>query len=233
MDPVTPTIAAPGPPLVPALAPTLPPGLQVLPGLLNSPPLVSSVQELPGIRRGASLWRPWMSSTNNQPRQVRKLMDWMSCSPWDTFLQVSDFWFRGGSYLAINFEPHAGFCFGQVSAKASKADSQFHHPVRLFWPKSCSFDYLYSAGEILLQNFPVQATINLYEDSNSEEEAEEGEDEEEKEEANERRSEVCAEGPGSTSQRVIAHLLSPSLPQSDWTVSKGTDFPDAAFWTEN
>uniref|UniRef100_A0A8D2DM70 Ripply transcriptional repressor 1 n=1 Tax=Sciurus vulgaris TaxID=55149 RepID=A0A8D2DM70_SCIVU len=50
---------------------------------------------------------------------------------------------------------------------------------RLFWPKSRSFDYLYSAGEILLQNFPVQATINLYEDSNSEEEEEEEEEENE------------------------------------------------------
>uniref|UniRef100_A0A667IGR1 Ripply transcriptional repressor 1 n=1 Tax=Lynx canadensis TaxID=61383 RepID=A0A667IGR1_LYNCA len=49
---------------------------------------------------------------------------------------------------------------------------------RFFWPKSHSFDYLYSDGEILLQNFPVQATINLYEDSNSEEEEEEEEEEE-------------------------------------------------------
>uniref|UniRef100_A0A8C3WNZ7 Ripply transcriptional repressor 1 n=1 Tax=Catagonus wagneri TaxID=51154 RepID=A0A8C3WNZ7_9CETA len=53
---------------------------------------------------------------------------------------------------------------------------------RLFWPKSRSFDYLYSDGEILLQNFPVQATINLYEDSDSEEEAEEEEEEAEEEE---------------------------------------------------
>uniref|UniRef100_A0A8C0DQ99 Ripply transcriptional repressor 1 n=1 Tax=Balaenoptera musculus TaxID=9771 RepID=A0A8C0DQ99_BALMU len=52
---------------------------------------------------------------------------------------------------------------------------------RLFWPKSRSFDYLYSDGEILLQNFPVQATINLYEDSASEEEEEEEEEDEERE----------------------------------------------------
>uniref|UniRef100_A0A8C7BS50 Ripply transcriptional repressor 1 n=1 Tax=Neovison vison TaxID=452646 RepID=A0A8C7BS50_NEOVI len=50
---------------------------------------------------------------------------------------------------------------------------------RLFWPKSRSFDYLYSDGKILLQNFPVQATINLYEDSDSEEEEEEEEKDEE------------------------------------------------------
>lgn len=51
---------------------------------------------------------------------------------------------------------------------------------RLFWPKSHSFDYLYEYGEILLQNFPVQATINLYEDLDTEEE-----DEDEKEEHDE------------------------------------------------
>ncbi|KAM6251917.1 protein ripply1 [Spheniscus humboldti] len=54
----------------------------------------------------------------------------------------------------------------------------FHHPVRLLWPKSKSFDYLYSMGEKLLENFPVQATLCLYEDSGSEEEEEEEEEEE-------------------------------------------------------
>ncbi|KYO38119.1 hypothetical protein Y1Q_0007243 [Alligator mississippiensis] len=57
----------------------------------------------------------------------------------------------------------------------SKALALFRHPVRLFWPKSKSFDYLYSEGEKLLENFPVQATINLYEDSDSEDEEEEEE----------------------------------------------------------
>uniref|UniRef100_A0A2K5M915 Ripply transcriptional repressor 1 n=1 Tax=Cercocebus atys TaxID=9531 RepID=A0A2K5M915_CERAT len=55
-----------------------------------------------------------------------------------------------------------------TAAEVTKAESKFHHPVRLFWPFFFSFDYLYSAGEILLQNFPVQATINLYEDSDNE-----------------------------------------------------------------
>ncbi|KFO19243.1 Protein ripply1 [Fukomys damarensis] len=102
------------------------------------------------------------------------------------------------------FEQYAGFCFGQVAAKATKADSESHYPVRLFRPESCFFDYLYSTGKILLQNFPVQATINLYEDSNSEEAEEEGEDDEEKEEANERRSEEHGKGPGSTPHRATA-----------------------------
>uniref|UniRef100_A0A8B9QGD2 Uncharacterized protein n=1 Tax=Apteryx owenii TaxID=8824 RepID=A0A8B9QGD2_APTOW len=38
-------------------------------------------------------------------------------------------------------------------------------PRRLLWPRSKSFDYLYSVGEKLLENFPVQATLSLYDDS--------------------------------------------------------------------
>uniref|UniRef100_A0A8D2M143 Protein ripply2 n=1 Tax=Varanus komodoensis TaxID=61221 RepID=A0A8D2M143_VARKO len=48
---------------------------------------------------------------------------------------------------------------------------------RLFWPKSRCFDYLYHEAEALLRNFPVQATICFYEDSESEEESEEVEHE--------------------------------------------------------
>lgn len=40
---------------------------------------------------------------------------------------------------------------------------------RLFWPKSRCFDYLYQDAEALLRNFPVQATISFYEESESEE----------------------------------------------------------------
>ncbi|NXD37585.1 RIPP1 protein, partial [Copsychus sechellarum] len=56
-------------------------------------------------------------------------------------------------------------------------------PRRLLWPKSKAFDHLYSVGEKLLENFPVQATLFFYEDSGSEEEEEEeeGDDEEEEE----------------------------------------------------
>ncbi|TRZ13735.1 hypothetical protein HGM15179_013407 [Zosterops borbonicus] len=62
-----------------------------------------------------------------------------------------------------------------------KALASFQHPVRLLWPKSKAFDHLYSVGEKLLENFPVQATLFFYEDSDSEEEEEEeeGDDEEE------------------------------------------------------
>ncbi len=41
---------------------------------------------------------------------------------------------------------------------------------RLYWPRSKSYDYLFSDGEALLRNFPVQATINFYDESDSEEE---------------------------------------------------------------
>uniref|UniRef100_A0A8B9QQ57 Ripply transcriptional repressor 2 n=1 Tax=Apteryx owenii TaxID=8824 RepID=A0A8B9QQ57_APTOW len=41
--------------------------------------------------------------------------------------------------------------------------------TRLFWPKSRCYDYLYQEAEALLKNFPVQATISFYEDSDSEE----------------------------------------------------------------
>ncbi|KAG9342706.1 hypothetical protein JZ751_015568 [Albula glossodonta] len=54
--------------------------------------------------------------------------------------------------------------------KYSKCD-QISHPVKLFWPKSQCFDYLYRDAETLLRNYPVQATICLYEDSSSDEDS--------------------------------------------------------------
>ncbi|XP_015714489.1 protein ripply2 isoform X1 [Coturnix japonica] len=53
--------------------------------------------------------------------------------------------------------------------EASGKLAQYAHPVRLFWPKSRCYDYLYQEAEALLKNFPVQATISFYEDSDSEE----------------------------------------------------------------
>ncbi|XP_025045573.1 protein ripply2 [Pelodiscus sinensis] len=52
--------------------------------------------------------------------------------------------------------------------EASGKCTQYTHPVRLFWPKSRCYDYLYQEAEALLKNFPVQATISFYEDSDSE-----------------------------------------------------------------
>uniref|UniRef100_A0A8C0ZXP1 Protein ripply1 n=1 Tax=Castor canadensis TaxID=51338 RepID=A0A8C0ZXP1_CASCN len=131
-----PAAVATEPSLALALVPALAQVPQALPGLSHPSPLLSSGQEVPGSDRGSCLWRPWLCSTNDPPRQMRKLVDWAAC--------------------------------GTTAAEATKAESEFHHPVRLFWPKSRSYDYLYSAGEILLNHFPVQATINLYEDSDKE-----------------------------------------------------------------
>ncbi|NXB31846.1 RIPP2 protein, partial [Eulacestoma nigropectus] len=58
-------------------------------------------------------------------------------------------------------------------AEASRKLAQYTHPVRLFWPKSRCYDYLYQEAEALLKNFPVQATISFYEDSDSEDDEDE------------------------------------------------------------
>ncbi|KAF6115854.1 ripply transcriptional repressor 2 [Phyllostomus discolor] len=62
---------------------------------------------------------------------------------------------------------------GPGMAEASGKPSRYRHPVRLFWPKSKCYDYLYQEAEALLKNFPIQATISFYEDSDSEDEIEE------------------------------------------------------------
>uniref|UniRef100_A0A8C6HL34 Ripply transcriptional repressor 2 n=1 Tax=Mus spicilegus TaxID=10103 RepID=A0A8C6HL34_MUSSI len=61
---------------------------------------------------------------------------------------------------------------GPGMAEASGKLLQYQHPVRLFWPKSKCYDYLYQEAETLLKNFPIQATISFYEDSDSEDEIE-------------------------------------------------------------
>ncbi|XP_004408034.1 PREDICTED: protein ripply2 [Odobenus rosmarus divergens] len=62
---------------------------------------------------------------------------------------------------------------GPGVTEASGKLSQYRHPVRLFWPKSKCYDYLYQEAEALLKNFPIQATISFYEDSDSEDDIEE------------------------------------------------------------
>ncbi|XP_028338740.1 protein ripply1 isoform X4 [Physeter macrocephalus] len=157
MDPAA---CAPAPALAPASAPALARRPLALPGLGNPSPLLSSGQEVDRSERGACLWRPWLSSTNDLPRQVRKPVD-----------------------LAAG---------GATGAEVTKVDSEFHHPV--------------SDGEILLQNFPVQATINLYEDSASEEEDDEEEEgkEQEEEEADEKGPKGCVKAPGPAVHRASA-----------------------------
>ncbi|XP_054910136.1 protein ripply2 [Poeciliopsis prolifica] len=69
------------------------------------------------------------------------------------------------------------FVRGEISSAQPKIQ-QVIHPVKLFWPKSKCFDYLYRDAETLLRNYPIQATICPYENSSSDEE---GEDEDEEE----------------------------------------------------
>nr|XP_046149071.1 protein ripply2-like [Oncorhynchus gorbuscha] len=62
---------------------------------------------------------------------------------------------------------------------------QITHPVKLFWPKSRCFDYLYQDAEMLLRNYPVQATICLYEDSSSDDDEDDSDDDDEEDSVNE------------------------------------------------
>ncbi|XP_041815181.1 protein ripply2 [Chelmon rostratus] len=70
---------------------------------------------------------------------------------------------------------------GNSSAATHPKIPQFVHPVKLFWPKSRCFDYLYQDAEMLLRNYPVQATICFYQDSSSDEDSDDEEEEMEKE----------------------------------------------------
>nr|XP_046229279.1 protein ripply2 [Scatophagus argus] len=75
----------------------------------------------------------------------------------------------------------AHFIHGDLSVANNPKTPQFIHPVKLFWPKSRCFDYLYRDAEMLLRNYPVQATICMYQDSSSDEDSDDEEEEMEKE----------------------------------------------------
>ncbi|KAK5852847.1 hypothetical protein PBY51_006686 [Eleginops maclovinus] len=70
---------------------------------------------------------------------------------------------------------------GELSAAQHSKAPQVVHPVKLYWPKSRCFDYLYQDAEMLLRNYPVQATICPYSDSSSDEDSDDEEEEMEKE----------------------------------------------------
>ncbi|XP_073349445.1 protein ripply2 [Pagrus major] len=67
---------------------------------------------------------------------------------------------------------------GDLSAAKHSKTPQFVHPVKLMWPKSKCFDHLYQDAELLLRNYPVQATICVYTDSSSSDEDSDDEEEE-------------------------------------------------------
>nr|XP_033802731.1 protein ripply1 [Geotrypetes seraphini] len=110
-------------------------------------------------RSSSSLWRPWVLTAEDVVRQNRERQSLPSTQPLQRVNPTRS----------------------ESPSESNKALQLFHHPVRIFWPKSKSYDYLYHDGEKLLQNFPVQATINFYEDSDSEDDDWEEEEEEEAE----------------------------------------------------
>ncbi|XP_063078420.1 protein ripply2-like [Engraulis encrasicolus] len=69
----------------------------------------------------------------------------------------------------------------KMLSKFNKKPSGLVHPVKLFWPKSRCFDYLYQDAEALLRNYPVQATICPYADSSDEDEPDDTDEEDDKE----------------------------------------------------
>uniref|UniRef100_A0A4W4FPF2 Protein ripply3 n=1 Tax=Electrophorus electricus TaxID=8005 RepID=A0A4W4FPF2_ELEEL len=63
------------------------------------------------------------------------------------------------------------------SKQFSKDIQAFHHPVRLFMPRSKTQEYLSHLGRTVLASFPVQATLHFYnDDSSSDEENGDGEE---------------------------------------------------------
>ncbi|NXN66805.1 RIPP2 protein, partial [Himantopus himantopus] len=98
---------------------------------------------LPLSRRSSPFWRPWVPAPGEAGR-------------------------RSGTGTGPA-APHSPCGL----AGASRKLAQYTHPVRLFWPKSRCYDYLYQEAEALLKNFPVQATISFYEDSDSEDDEDE------------------------------------------------------------
>lgn len=57
--------------------------------------------------------------------------------------------------------------YGQPNTTGNiQQQPQFKHPVRLLWTKA-AYDYMYASGETLLRNFPVQATIQVVDEYDS------------------------------------------------------------------
>ncbi|XP_068433755.1 protein ripply2 [Clinocottus analis] len=94
--------------------------------------------------------------------------------PADNVTQQSGRWWR--PWIKSKDTAGANRGDGDLSAAQRHKTAQVIHPVKLFWPKSRCFDYLYQDAVMLLHNYPVQATISLYEDSSSDEDSDEEEE---------------------------------------------------------
>ncbi|KAK1170377.1 protein ripply2-like [Acipenser oxyrinchus oxyrinchus] len=93
--------------------------------------------------RSNGLWRPWAVQKDSQ-RNQRRLHSLPYVKPEESV---------------------------ELSAVKHMKTVMYTHPVKLFWPKSKCYDYLYQEAEALLRNYPVQATISFCEDFDSEEES--------------------------------------------------------------
>ncbi|NWS69374.1 RIPP1 protein, partial [Crotophaga sulcirostris] len=129
--------------------------------------------------RSLPLWRPWLPRAEEGTERPREQTDtaWTLQAAGDSSHdKVLAFFRHPVRYVPSHWRP-------RPRALGRQGGLSRVSPHRLLWPRSRCFDYLYSVGEKLLENFPVQATLCLYEDSGSEDsEDEEEEDEEEEEE---------------------------------------------------
>ncbi|XP_067852745.1 protein ripply1 [Heptranchias perlo] len=120
--------------------------------LLQNIRLTQTQQICENPASSSSLWRPWVMTARDIERQRWR---WQN-------------------------SPHMGRANDETAGWT--IPSLFTHPVRLMWPRSKCFDYLYSEGQELLAAFPVQATISFYIESDSEDEDAEFDEEDELEE---------------------------------------------------
>ncbi|XP_033860338.2 protein ripply2-like [Acipenser ruthenus] len=117
-------------------------------GLTNHGSYITSVQQSAGRSNG--LWRPWAVQKESH-RNRRRL--------------------HSSPYVKVDANV-------DLSAMKTTKTVEYTHPVKLFWPKSKCYDYLYQEAETLLRNYPVQATISFYEDSDSDDDSDSEEEEE-------------------------------------------------------
>ncbi|XP_062406134.1 protein ripply2-like [Sardina pilchardus] len=96
-------------------------------------------------------------STTHEPTQERALF-------WRPWTQKE---------LEQRSDSHGVYGKSLVELSDPKKPNSFVHPVKLFWPRSRCYDYLYQDAEALLRNYPFQATVCLYADSSDEEDSDE------------------------------------------------------------
>ncbi|KAG5273466.1 hypothetical protein AALO_G00151600 [Alosa alosa] len=96
------------------------------------------------------------------------------CSVWTAATYTRALFWRPWTQGQLEQRDSHGF-YGKspVELSDAKKPNRSPHPVKLFWPRSRCYDYLYQDAEALLRNYPVQATVCLYADSSSEEDEKE------------------------------------------------------------